>query len=97
MAQQTDREREIESGVVAYGPKDKSRMPNFSGPRNRPQKKRRKDGREREREREREWSLLAQRPNRRYQISRHLENGPQKKRRRKSARREKERQWWGSP
>jgi len=52
MAQQTDTEREIESGVVAYGPKDKSRMPNFSGPRNRPQKKRRrKDGRERERER----------------------------------------------
>jgi len=93
MAQQTDTEREIESGVVAYGPKDKSRMPNFSGPRNRPQKKRRrKDGRERERE----WSLLAQRPNRRYQISRHLENGPQKKRGRKSARRENERQGWGS-
>jgi hypothetical protein len=43
-----------ESGVVAYGPKDKSRMPNFSGLRNGPKKKRRRrtqDGRERERER----------------------------------------------
>jgi hypothetical protein len=41
-----------ESGVVAYGPKDKSRMQNFSGPRNGPQKKRRRKNTGREGERE---------------------------------------------
>jgi hypothetical protein len=89
-----ERERERERGVVAYGPKDKSRMPNFSGPRNGPQKKRRRKNTGWEGERE---SVVASGPKAKSKIPNF--SLPRKwptEERRKSARREKEREGRGS-